>query len=171
MVYNCGIRFFRKQKRVQDDGIRSWSSPGGKRTGCKWQKAAPSSNNGLFAEAPERGYSIPPGGEWGRVAGLVFILHSPLDDTRWKSPVIFTDAQPALLKTGVTDWILSGRECTSGISGFPGIYHGNTPHAEVFPARKRLISDIPGFPSPMLVTGISHFQQCGLYLNEKIRGS
>ncbi len=64
-VYNGGARSFRKQNTVQDDGIRSWSSPGGKRTGCKWQKAAPSSNNGLFAEAPERGYSIPPGGEWG----------------------------------------------------------------------------------------------------------
>ena len=41
-------------------------------------------------------------GESEGVAGLVFILHSPLDDTRWKSSAILTDAKPALLKTGVT---------------------------------------------------------------------
>jgi hypothetical protein len=75
-------------------------------------------------------------GESEGVAGLVFILHSPLDDTRWTSSEIFTDAKPALLKmVSLIKLFLAGNALLE-FQGFPGIYHGKHPPSRSIPGQE-----------------------------------
>ncbi|MFN9938322.1 MAG: hypothetical protein ACK56I_02500, partial [bacterium] len=70
-------------------------------------------------------------GESEGVAGLVFILHSPPDDTRWKFSVILTDAKPALLKmVSLIKLFLAGNALLK-YQDFQESITENTPNAEV----------------------------------------